>query len=118
MRVLLLLNLDHAGEVLQLERTAEIIQVMHGERCVLGSELDVVVVLGIADQFYEGGPAGQDVRADRRLPGVQLLAQAVRTHELLPPDKLVLIASFVRSGHRRNLRDTACFQRRVPKHHA
>ena len=80
MRVQLLLDLDHPGEVFQLERTAEIVEVMHGERRVLGSELDVVVVLGVADQFHERGPAGQDMRADRRFPGVQLLAQAVGAH--------------------------------------
>ena len=77
MGVLLLLDLDHAGEVLQLERSAEVVEVMHGEWRVFGGELDIVVVLGVADQLHQRGPAGQDVRANRRFPGVQLLAEAV-----------------------------------------
>src|SRR4051794_4507075 len=105
MRVLLLLNLDHAGEVLQLERTAEIVEVMHGEGRVLGSELDVVVVLGVADQFHKRGPAGQDVRADRRFPGIQLLAQAVGAHDIVPLANGLACRSVVRPGRARNLSD-------------
>jgi hypothetical protein len=101
-RVLLLLDLDHAGEVLQLEGAAEIVEVVHGEGRVFGGELDVVVILGVADQLDEGRPARQDVGADRRLPGVQLLAQAIGAHGRLLRQSRPPAASVVRPSRARN----------------
>src|SRR4029078_1206129 len=80
MRELRLLDLNHAAEVLQLERAAEIVQVVHRERRVLGGELDVVVVAGVADQFHQRRPSGQQMRADRRLVRIEQSTQAGVPH--------------------------------------
>ena len=76
-----LLDLDHAAEVFQFQRPAQIIQVVHGERRIFGGEFDVVVIAGLADQFDEGGPGGEQMRADRWLVRVQQGAQAVMAHD-------------------------------------
>src|SRR2546422_365351 len=73
--VLRLLDLYHAGHVHELERAAEIVEVVHGERRVLGGELDVIVLLGMADQLHQRRPGRQDVRAHGRLAGVQTFAE-------------------------------------------
>ena len=84
MRVLCLLDLDHARHVHELERTAEIVEVMHGEGRVLGGELDIVVLLGMADQLHQGRPGRQDVRADGRLAGIEAFAEQIAAHDGSP----------------------------------
>ena len=84
MRPLRLLDLDHAAEVLQLQRAAEIVEVVHVERRIFRGEFDVVVVAGIADQLHQRRPARQEVGADRRLTGREQRAQAIVTHRGFP----------------------------------
>ena len=83
MRPLRLLDLDHAAEVLQLQRAAEIVQVVHVERRILRREFDIVVVAGVADQLHQCRPARQEVRAERRLIRREQCAQAIVTHDVL-----------------------------------
>jgi hypothetical protein len=76
-----LLDLDHAGEVLQLQRTAEIVQVVHIEWRVFRGEFDIVVVAGLTDQLHERRPGRKQMRAEGRLSGRQQRAQAIRAHD-------------------------------------
>jgi hypothetical protein len=46
--VLGLLDLDHAGEVGEFERAAEVVGVVQAEGGVFGGEFDVVVAAGVA----------------------------------------------------------------------
>src|SRR5262249_40799532 len=83
---------DHAAEILQLERAAEIVQVVHGEGRVFRGELDVVVVAGGADQLHQRRPGGENVRADRRLAGVEQLTETIVAHDGLAPPGGTVVA--------------------------
>ena len=78
--VLALFDLDHATNAGQLEGAAEIVEVVHGERRVFGGELDVVVLPGGADQLDQRRPHRQDMSAEGRLVGLELLAELVGAH--------------------------------------
>ena len=67
----LLVNFDHGAEVENLGCAAQMIQVVKIERGVLGDKLNIVVDAGMADNLNDGRPGAVDVRAERRLPGVQ-----------------------------------------------
>ena len=113
-RVLRLLDLDHAAQSRDLEGTAEIVEIVHVERRVLGGELDIVVLAGMADQLHQGRPAGEDVRAHGRLAGVETFAEqiAAHGHDDSPEDAVRLLSHFEYGGgqcFRRRTRLTICF---------
>src|SRR5580704_14611820 len=82
--VLRLLDLDHAGQAGELEGAAEIVEVVQVERRVLGGKLDIVVLLGMADQLDQGRPGREDVRADGRLAGIQAFTKQIAAHGVSP----------------------------------
>ena len=73
MRPLRLFDLDHAAKIFQLQRAADIVEVVHGEGRVFGGELDIVVVAGETDEFR----ASDHVRALHRHAGGKFLDYAV-----------------------------------------
>jgi hypothetical protein len=78
--VLGLLDLDHAGKVGEFEHSAEVVEVVEGEGGVLGGEFDVVVEVGVANEFYQRGSDREEVGAEALLVGAEEFAQAVLAH--------------------------------------
>jgi hypothetical protein len=76
-----LFDLDHPAEVReQFDGATEVVEVVHGPRGVLGNELDVVELAGLADQLGDRGPGGHQVGAQARQAGVEQFAEAVLPH--------------------------------------
>jgi hypothetical protein len=98
--VLRLLDLDHARHVHELEGAAEIVEVMHGEGRVLGGELDIVVLPGMADQLHQGRPGRQNVRADGRLAGIEAFAEQITAHDGSPLWLAHIVRDRLQSGKR------------------
>src|SRR4029077_11728202 len=82
--VLRLLDLDHAAQARELEGAAEIVEIVQVERRVLGGELDIVVLPGMADQLDQAGPRREDVRTHGRLAGVEFFAEQIAAHDVPP----------------------------------
>jgi hypothetical protein len=62
-----LFYLDHAAKILQLQGATQVVQVVHVKRGILGREFNIVIIAGVADELHQCRPAGQEVRAERRL---------------------------------------------------
>ena len=62
---------------MQFGGAAEIVQGKEIEGPVLGYELDIVVVVRMADRLYDRGPGGVDVRAQRWFVLFEKLAKLV-----------------------------------------
>jgi len=73
-------DLHHAADARDVQRAAEIVEVVHSERTVFGSELDIVVLSALARSARPRSASREDVRAQRRLAAIELLAQQVATH--------------------------------------
>lgn len=75
-----LFDFDHACQACEFECATYVVEVVHSERAVFGSELDIVIVASLAYKFDESGPGGKGVSAEGGLVGVEALAESIRAH--------------------------------------
>jgi hypothetical protein len=71
---------DHACQACEFEGAAYVVEVVHSERAVFGSELNIVIVASLADKFDKSRPGGEGVSAEGGLVGVEALAESIRAH--------------------------------------
>ena len=82
-RLMALVDLDHRAEPVQLRRAAHVVQVVQMKRAVLGHELDVVELAGLAEHLHAHWIGVEDARAHRDFIGRQLPAQGIGSHQVV-----------------------------------